>query len=187
MYRRRNYVSPFPKLRAHTDSDHLLLLYIVPHFIMYNPRKAGNFMIKHSDSIEIAAPVSDVFAFVSNVENLPKFQSDVVKSTPLSNEPMRAGTRFEEVVNILGRKVATVCEVTDYQPTRRFGFRSVSSQSIRYAGTMDLQPNGRGTRVTLNVEISLNGWLRLVEPMFKLEVKKGVRNEVEALKKLMEQ
>ncbi|GJQ21519.1 MAG: hypothetical protein HBSIN02_18740 [Bacteroidia bacterium] len=144
-------------------------------------------MIKHSDSIEIEAPVSDVFAFVSNVENLPKFQSDVVKSAPLSNEPMRTGTRFEEVVNILGRKVATVCEVTDYQPTRRFGFRSISSRNINYAGTMDLQPNGRGTRVTLNVEITLNGWLRLVEPVFKMEVKEGVKKELAALKNVVEQ
>lgn len=143
-------------------------------------------MIKHSDSIEIAAPVSDVFAFVSNVENLPKFQSDVVKSTPLSDGPMRAGTKFEEVVNILGKKVPTVCEITEYLPTRRFGFRSVSSQRITYGGTFELEPNGRGTRVTTNVQVELKGWLKLAEPLFKAEMRDGVKKELNALKRLLE-
>lgn len=144
-------------------------------------------MIRHSDSIEIAAPVSDVFTFISNVENLPKFQSDVVKSRPLSNEPMRAGMKFEEVVNILGKKVQTVCEVTNYQPTRQFGFRSISSPKIAYGGTVDLEPNGRGTRVTIHAHVELKGWMRIVEPLFKAELKNGVKKELKTLKALLEQ
>ncbi|GEM_PF-813117 len=143
-------------------------------------------MIRHSDSIDIGAPVSDVFVFISNVENLPKFQSDVVQSRPLSGEPMRAGTKFEEVVNILGKKVETVCEVTEYQPTRRFGFRSISSSRIAYGGTIDLEPNGRGTRVTIHADVALKGWMRVVEPLFKTELKQGVKKELRALKALLE-
>lgn len=144
-------------------------------------------MIRHTDSIEIAAPVSDVFTFISNVENLPKFQSDVVKSTPLSNQPMRAGMKFEEVVNILGKKVQTVCEVTDYHPTRRFGFRSISSPKIAYGGTIDLEPSGRGTRVAIHAHVELKGWMRIVEPLFKAELKNGVQKELKTLKALLEQ
>jgi uncharacterized membrane protein len=143
-------------------------------------------MITHTESIEIKAPVSDVFAFISNVENIPRWQSEVVTSKVVSPSPLRSGTRFEEVVRILGRRVSTVCEVTDYQPTKRFGFRSISGTSIAYDGQMQFEPNGRGTHLTLSATFRLKGFWKLAEPLFRFDVRKAISEELKALKSLLE-
>jgi uncharacterized membrane protein len=144
-------------------------------------------MIKHTSSIEINLPVSDVFAFVSTIENIPKWQSEVVTTRVTTTGSLRSGTRFEEVVKVLGKQVPTVCEVTDYQPTRRFGFKSISKTPVSYEGNILLEPNGRGTRVTLKADIGLRGIWKVAEPLFGFEVRKGINEELKTLKSVLEQ
>ncbi|MBI4429447.1 MAG: SRPBCC family protein [Ignavibacteriales bacterium] len=143
-------------------------------------------MIRHKGSIEIGAPVSDVFTFISNVENIPKWQSDVVTSKVHTSGPMRVGTMFEEDVKILGKQVQTVCEVVEYLPTKKFGFRSNSATPLQYGGFFSLEPNGRGTRLTIDVEIWLRGFWKLVEPLFGFEVRNGIQKELKTLKSILE-
>lgn len=143
-------------------------------------------MIKHSKSIEIKAPVSEVFAFISNLENIPKWQSEVVNSKIISSGPLQAGTRFEEIVKVLGKKMSTVCEVTDYQPTKRFGFRSDSANIISYNGNFQFEPIGRDTRLTISAVFGLNGFWKIMEPIFGFEVRKGIGHELKILKSILE-
>ena len=143
-------------------------------------------MIKHKGHVEIGAPVSDVFTFISDVENIPRWQSDVVTSKVHTSGPMRVGTRFEEDVMILGRRIQTVCEVVEYLPTKKFGFKSNSAGPIHYGGSFFLEPNGRGTRLTIDIEISLRGLWRIAEPFFGFEVRSGVNKEMKTLKSLLE-
>jgi uncharacterized membrane protein len=143
-------------------------------------------MIKYSNSIEIKAPVSEVFAFISNLENIPKWQSEVVNSKIISPGPLQTGTRFEEVVKVFGKKMPTVCEITDYQPTKRFGFRSDSANMISYNGHFQFEPVGRGTKLTVNAVFSLKGFWKIMEPFFGFEVRKGIGHELKTIKTILE-
>jgi uncharacterized membrane protein len=143
-------------------------------------------MIKHSNSIEIKAPVGEVFAFISNLENIPKWQSEVVNSRVLSSGPLQKGTRFEEVVTVMGKKMPTLCEVTDYQPTKIFGFKSDSANMISYIGQFQFEPNGTGTKLTVDAAFSLKGFWRIMEPLFGMEVRKGIGDELKNVKSILE-
>lgn len=143
-------------------------------------------MITYSKSIEIKAPVSEVFAFVSNPENIPKWQSEVANSKIISSGPIQEGTRFEETVKVIGKKMPTVCEVTDYQPTKRFGFRSDSSRMISYSGNFHFEPIGRDTKLTISAVFELKGFWRIIEPIFAFEVRKGIDHELKILKSILE-
>ena len=137
-------------------------------------------------SAEIRAPVSDVFAFVSRVENIPKWQSEVVTSKAITPGPTRLGTQYEEVVKLFGKKVATLCEVTEFQPTRRITFRSTSSRVVSYVGTFSLEPDGRGTKLSVNAQFTFNGLWKLIDPLFRMEMRKGIHEELNKLKSLLE-
>lgn len=143
-------------------------------------------MIRHSSSIEINATVSDVFTFVSTIENIPKWQTDVLTTKVTSSGTIRAGSQFQEVAKILGKPVETVCEITEYQPVKRFGFRSISQGPVSYSGQVLTEPNGRGTRVTVNVHVQLHGLWKIAEPLFALEIRGATKKELKTLKSLFD-
>jgi uncharacterized membrane protein len=145
-------------------------------------------MITFKDRITIDRPIEQVFAFVANLENIPKYQSEVVKSEVITEGPIRLGSKFTEVVNILGRKVNAVCEVTEYEHLKELGFKSTSSPTIEYGGhfVFNSAQDGAGTQITFTGTASLKGLWRLVEPLFAGELRKGITDELMKLKNILE-
>jgi hypothetical protein len=123
-----------------------------------------------------------VFAFVSDLENLPKIQSEVVQSTVLDPGPVRVGTRFEELVKIGPRRVTARCVVTEYEPERLIGFRAESS-AVHYDGRFLVEPFGDGCRVAIEATAQLQGLWRLLQPLLAADARKGIRQELEAIKR----
>jgi dehydrogenase/reductase SDR family member 12 len=139
-------------------------------------------MIRLVDSIEIAAPQARVFGFVSDLDNLPKIQSEVVQSTVLDPGAVHVGTRFEEVLKIGPRRATARCVVTEYEPERLMAFHAESS-AVHYDGRFVVEPAGDGSRVTIEVTARMQGFWRLLEPLFWADVRKGVKHELEAIKR----
>jgi hypothetical protein len=54
----------------------------------------GDSMIEFENQIVIARPVSEVFAFVSDLENLPKWNYFVIRVRKISGDPTAVGARF---------------------------------------------------------------------------------------------
>lgn len=143
-------------------------------------------MISVEDKIVINRPIEQVFSFAANPDNFPQFQSDVVKSKVITEGPLRVGSKFEEVVRIVGRSVETVCEITEYDHPRKMSFKSVSSQAINYGGDILLDVVDGGTQVNLAARASLRGLWRLAEPLFAGEARRGVADELRKLKTVLE-
>jgi carbon monoxide dehydrogenase subunit G len=139
-------------------------------------------MIEFSGTTDVARSQSHVFAFVSNLENLPKIQSEVVKSTVLDPGPVQVGTRFEEIVKIGPRQVTARCVVVEYEPERRLAFRA-ESPALHYDAHILVEPAGSGCRVTLEGTVRLQGLWRLLQPLLAADVRKGVAHELAAIKR----
>ncbi len=139
-------------------------------------------MITFAGSIDIAQSPARVFAFVSDLENLPKIQSDVVQSTVLDPGTVRVGTRFEELVKVGPRRVTAKCVVTEYEPGSRIAFRA-ESKALNYDGRFLVEPAGEGSRVTIEGSADLRGLWRLMEPLLAAEIRKGVKHELDAIKR----
>lgn len=92
----------------------------------------------------------------------------------------------DEQVKLFGRTFQNVCEVTEYQPTRRFAFKSTSETPFRYVGAFSFEANGRGTKLTLSVESALKGLWRIFEPIARMEMKNGIEGELKTLKSILE-
>lgn len=142
-------------------------------------------MLKHMASITIDRPADQVFAFIADLENLPKWQSGVTESKVLSTGTIRVGTQFREAVKVVGRSAEILCEIIEYVPGNRISFKA-ASPAIQYEGRYSFEPIRTGTRLTFSGWTRLGGFWRLVEPFFGGEVKKELEGEMQRIKSLVE-
>jgi len=143
-------------------------------------------MISFAGSIDIGCPPRAVFDYLCDPANAPEWQSGVVQSTVTSPGPIGPGTHFEETVRVGLLKVRAACEVTEYERDRRLGFRA-DSGPLGYGGTYLFEPDDGDTRLTVRGEGTLRGWWRLLEPMLAADVKRQSREELERIKRIVEE
>jgi len=143
-------------------------------------------MIHIEHSISINRPRGEVFDFLTDVENLPKWQANLVQSVPLSEGPVRAGFQFEETINVMSRKIRAVCTVTEVRAPERFAFEMRSNGPLDCDARFELQPVANGTRLTLIGTARFKGVWRLLKPMVAAELRKETLVELTAMKNLLE-
>ena len=142
-------------------------------------------MITLTDSIMISRPSADVFAFVADMNNIPKWQSEVVTSKVITPGPTRVGTRFTEDVKMGPTRSTAACEVTEFSPGALMSFKAVSPR-MDYMGSITVEGVTGGTKLTMKGNAQMKGWWRLMEPLMKSEFKSGIRKELETLKAVIE-
>ena len=142
-------------------------------------------MIELERSLTIRRPVEEVFAFVTNVENSPRWQAWAVDARVVSEGPLGVGTRYEYVARFLGRKIESQSEVTAYEPDKRYAWK-VTSGPIPAEASLDFEPVNEGTRIILTGKGEPGGFFRLAEPPIGRILKRQVDTDIENLKDLLE-
>jgi len=143
-------------------------------------------MIRIDSSTQIARPRDEVFAYLTDVENIPHWQTGIVQSRPISEGPFRVGYQFNETVKAGPWRMAALCTVTDLKLNERFAFVMTSDGPLDCEAHFDLQPVAGGTRVTLEGVARLKGIWRLLQPMIASELRKETSAELETLRRLLE-
>jgi carbon monoxide dehydrogenase subunit G len=142
-------------------------------------------VIQFSDTIAVARPPRDVFAFVADLNNIPKWQAEVVTSKVVTPGPTKAGTRFTEDVKMGPMRVTAMCEVTEFAADKMMAFKAESS-AISYQGRVVVEPSGTGTDLTISGTANLKGLWKLMQPMMRGEFKSGISKELAAIKAILE-
>lgn len=143
-------------------------------------------MITLREHVEIDRPLAEVFDYVVNVENAPKWQPAVIKVERITDGPIRVGTKFNEVAKMMGRRISTICEITELVTNERFGFKGTSTGPFEYETTYIVEPRGNATLLSVVGNFRTKGLWRLVEPLIKGEVKKESSQELAAMKRAIE-
>jgi hypothetical protein len=116
-------------------------------------------------SIHIERPAEDVFAFVAEAENNPRWRSYVVDTRWIDPGPMRVGRRGLQESRILGRRYAVVAEVVVWQPHHVVVWQTMAGGATVRTDCA-VEPDGDGCRLTISAEgESTNGLLRLLGPL----------------------
>lgn len=142
-------------------------------------------MIEVTDNILISREPAEVFAFMADMNNLPKWQSEVVASKVVTPGPTRVGTRFTEDVKMGPTHTTAACEVTEFAPGSTMAFKALSPR-MNYQARIIVERNGDGSRVTINGSAQMKGWWKVMQPFMKGEFKTGVRKELSSLKAVLE-
>jgi uncharacterized membrane protein len=136
-------------------------------------------------SITINRPIDEVFAFISDGENGPKWRSDKIEVRHESGSGVGAVYR-QTVPGPGGRRVKADYEVTVHQPPARSEFKAIAGP-VRPTGSYVLESAGEGkTKLTFSLDAQLGFVKRL---LMGGAVQKSMDAEMAALdrlKKLLE-
>lgn len=96
-------------------------------------------------TIEIEREPGDVYAFVSDFENAPRWRSTVSASERVSEGPLERGTRVREKTSVFGASSTVTIELTEVVPGRKIAYRSGRIGPIAPKVVFLLESDGEGT------------------------------------------
>jgi carbon monoxide dehydrogenase subunit G len=134
-------------------------------------------------SLEIGRSPQDVFAYLTDVSNLPHWQSSAIGAD--TDGPVQLGTRIRERRKFAGRDVRTELEVVTYEPPRRFDVESRCgpvSFEIRHT----LEPVNERTRVNVDVNLKVGAMMRIAAAGPLKMAEREFRSDFERLKEVLE-
>jgi uncharacterized protein YndB with AHSA1/START domain len=117
-----------------------------------------------SGTTTINRPIEEVFAFLADGTNDPKFSPRVQEIRKTTDGPVGVGTMFESVVKDAGMKSNRQFEITEFeQPSKiRWSERSKNAVTVPTGG-YDLKPAGDGaTEVTIHNEFEGHGFGKVI-------------------------
>ncbi|GAB2808237.1 hypothetical protein GCM10027176_11590 [Actinoallomurus bryophytorum] len=139
-------------------------------------------------SIDIQRSPSDVFAFVADFRNMPRWYEAVERVTATTAGSAGQGARFQMFRSLPDGHAINEVEVTSFQPEEEITFTSIEGPTpfqYRYR----LEAISGGTRLTLDGQISAEGLTGpaahlggLAERLFS----RGMKTNLRALKRIIE-
>ncbi|WP_327399049.1 SRPBCC family protein [Streptomyces sp. NBC_01288] len=95
---------------------------------------------------EVNRPVEEVFAFLAEGTNDPKFSPRVQKITKSPEGPTAVGTVFTSTVKDAGMKTGRTFRITEFEAPRRIRWTETSKNTVTAdEGGYDLEATGPGT------------------------------------------
>lgn len=135
--------------------------------------------------VEIERPIRDVFAYVTDVGNLPEWQRATSEAAWEEGEGPGPGARVRQKTRFLGRTMNVELEVTAYEPDRRFDLRTLSGP-ISFTVHHSFQPSNGGTKIQFVGEGESGGFFRLAESAVARRAERESRTDFERLKAILE-
>ena len=126
-------------------------------------------------TIKIARAPEDVFAYLTDVSNLPSWQ------TGIKSAELRDG-RIEESRSLLGRELNTTLEVVEQEEPRLFTLRALDGP-VRFTVRHELEAADEGTRLTVTAEGDVPGF---AAGLLARGAERQFRKDFERLKQILE-
>ncbi|HEY3404485.1 MAG TPA: SRPBCC family protein [Ohtaekwangia sp.] len=109
-----------------------------------------------TQQIEINWPLKALFNYVSDVDNHGTWRQRVVNAAWLDKTRNHSGARVVETRKLMGQEIPTILEVTEFQPYRKRSVRLMKG-TFRPSWTLEFEPNGESTLMTLTVTCPSSG------------------------------
>ena len=136
-------------------------------------------------STVINRPIEEVFAFLSNPENGPKWSAGSSDVTITSAGSIGVGTTYGSVRTVLGRRIESDGVVTEYEPNRSYATKSTSGP-FPVEGRVTFERVDGGTRVSGTLVGEPGGFFKLAEPLLVSMIKRQFEADLANLKGLLE-
>jgi carbon monoxide dehydrogenase subunit G len=134
--------------------------------------------------VVISRPIQDVFGFLADFENVPKWNYAVIETRKVSAGAVSVGTSYRQVRSVPSRSEERF-EVTAFDPPRYLEIQGqLGPFPSRLSYALEAIPGG--TRVTNSVELKLRGPARLLGPVAVPRVRDAVGANLRKLKELLD-
>ncbi len=142
-------------------------------------------MIKEERSIIIHRPVGEVFAFVADQTNAPRWQQGLMEVRRTTEGPPGIGTRHVFVRKFLGRRLEAGNEYVEFEPDKKVALKSTSGP-MEFRAWYVAEPVGEGTQLTSGIEMWPGGFSSLAEPLIAGSLRREMQGNLAELKDLLE-
>ena len=119
------------------------------------------------ESVRSPRPQAEVFAYLSDFTTTAEWDPGIKDAEQLTEGPIDVGTRVRVVALFMGREVELVYEVTEFEPPRRIVLRGENATTLSIDEIV-VEPDGAGSRVSYDANLTLKGPLRLADPLLAL-------------------
>jgi uncharacterized membrane protein len=134
-------------------------------------------MAHAEESITINRPVNEVFNFILDGMNNPRWRSAVLDIQRVPGKPAGVGAVYKQgLKGPGGRRIDGDYEIVELRPNELIAFQVIAGPA-RPGGTYRFEPAGSATRVTFALHFEPKGLARLMDPM----ITSTMRSEVATL------
>ena len=137
------------------------------------------------NTVTIRRPAHEVFAFLADFENIPRWNYAIEETSKASAGPVRVGTRYRQTRAVPSRSVEGF-KVTVFEPNRRL---AIDGQIGPFDATIsyELEAVAGATRLVNNVELDPSQpIMRLAAPLATPRIKAAVAQNLGNLRLVLE-
>lgn len=142
-------------------------------------------MVRSAESVVVARSPEDVFAFVADLRNEPRWHVDVAAVPPGTDPVPVAGTTYPVTFTPFMGKTAGTFTALAVEPGRRVEYRA-DFAGLQPHITYTVEPVAEGARFTRAVEMKPGGLKVLMTPMMAFMVPRRNKVFVANLKRVLE-
>jgi len=145
-------------------------------------------MLTVENSVVINKPVEQVWNFLTDFKNTPKWDIGVLQTRQTSEGPAGLGTTFQNIGPFLGKTAIREYKVTEYEVNNKVTVKLMTpSKSIQNAVVCYVfKPTKNGTKLTFMGSVEFRGFFRLIQPILLQRAKKDGEGDLSNLKNLIE-
>jgi uncharacterized protein YndB with AHSA1/START domain len=115
----------------------------------------------------------DVFAFVADAENNPRWHQHVRETRWIDDPPNRVGRRGRQEGHLWGRDWVSVAEIAEWEPPHGVTFQVIEGMRVRTAICIDPHPEGALVELTVTTPAILG---RRLDGLLSRVMKAATRN-----------
>jgi uncharacterized membrane protein len=139
-------------------------------------------VLEFENTIPIDRPIDEVFAFLSDFENIPKWNYYVLEVRQLSESPIGIGTTYHQV-----RKTDEQdFRIIEFEPNHSVAVKTLPQSSPSFERRFTLYEEGDTTRIRDQWKLD-TGRPALLERLARGRVKSAVAENLAKLKELLEE
>jgi carbon monoxide dehydrogenase subunit G len=135
--------------------------------------------------IVIAKPIEEVFDFVADARNEPKYNAQMTSAEMITPEPIGVGTKFQSVMTGTGMAVEITVEFTGFDRPHRIAEKSHMSD-MDITGGLFFEPVADGTRMKWEWDLEPRGVYRFLGPLVRRMGDRQERRIWSGLKRVLE-
>ena len=139
-------------------------------------------MLEFENTIRVNRPVTEVFAFLSDLENIPKWNYYVLEVRKTSNGPIKIGTTYHQVRKTDQQDLRIIALEQNHTVAIKTLPQSSPSLEMRF----NLYDEGSTTRIRDQWKLE-TGQPALLEQLAAGKVKSAVAENLSKLKQLLEE
>lgn len=137
-------------------------------------------------SVIINYPTAEVFAIVSNLENMPHYESFAIAAKKTSEGQIGVGTTFEVTARILLWKIRTTLDIIEWQPDHVFVIKSGQLKGISSQTKYTFETVKAATKLTITDDTQLGNLFKFLEPLLAKNMQKRFPIDMNNMKTYLE-